>query len=131
VSKPRKAPHIARKTRDLPRFGPGLNAHRLVAETAVDMAQELFEVYARENEFYRALRAGNQITEKAARLVFVERVAPKLLQDARQALALCLTQLDVSEGLKEEIAEALILDAPLQASRLVAESQATVPANLN
>lgn len=128
-----KSPHIRRKTLDLPNFGPGLNAHRLVAETAVEMAHELFEVYARSNDVYRALRAGGQVTAKQARLVFVDRVAPKLFQDARQALTACLSQPDdvVPVAQKNEIAEALILDAPLQAHRMVAASQATVPTSLH
>lgn len=126
-----KSPHIARKTRERPNFGPGLNAHRLVAEQAIEMANELFEVYARENTIYRALRANGQVSAKQARLVFVERVAPKLLEDARQALTLCLSQPDVSVALKDQIAEALIMDAPLRASRLVATDQATIPAYLH
>jgi hypothetical protein len=121
--------HIGRKTRELPRFGPGLNAHRLVAEVAVEMAHELFEIYASDNTIYRALRANGEVSEKAARLVFVERVAPRLLQDARQTLAKMLSQPDdiVPTAQKDEIAEALVLDAPLMASRFVAEDQATIP----
>jgi len=128
-----KSPHIGKRTRDRPNFGPGLNAHRLVAEQAVAMAQELFEVYAQENSIYRALRAGGQVSAKQARLVFVERVAPKLLEEARQALTACLSQPDdmVSVSLKDQIAEALILDSPLRASRLVTADQATIPAYLH
>jgi hypothetical protein len=128
-----KAPHIGKKTRDRPNFGPGLNAHRLVAEQAIEMAQELFEVYARENSIYRALRANGQVSAKQARLVFIERVAPRLLEDARQALTACLSQPDdmVPVSLKDQIAEALILDSPLRASRLVAADQATIPSYLH
>jgi hypothetical protein len=121
--------HIGRKTWEMPRFGPGLNAHRLVAETAVEMANELFEVYARDNATFHALRGRGEITTEQARLVFVDRVAPRLLSDARQALAACLKQPDdvMPRAQKDEIAEALILDAPLQAARFVAADQATVP----
>ena len=101
----------------------------MVAETAIEMAQELFEVYARDNQVYRKLRADGQITEKQARLVFVERTAPRLLEDARMALTSCLAQPDdkVSPWLKEEIYEALLLDSDLRANRFVAEEQAIVP----
>jgi hypothetical protein len=125
--------HIGRKTRELSRYGPGLNAHRLVAEVAVEMAHELFEVYAADNAIYHALRANGEITEKAARLVFVERVAPRLLQDARQTLAKMLSHPDdvVPKAQKDEILEALVLDAPLMANRFVAEDQATIPVTLH
>jgi hypothetical protein len=33
----------------------GLNVHRLVADVASEMANELFEVYARENAIYKRL----------------------------------------------------------------------------
>lgn len=119
-----KSPHIrTKRVVDRPRFGGGLNAHRLVAETAVEMANELFEVYAMENAIYRKLRADGQVTEKHARHIFVERMAPRLLEDARQALTQCLAQPDdvcpVSQ--KDQIAEALIADNDLRAKRMIAE----------
>jgi hypothetical protein len=133
----RRTPHIRTKQlRDRSRIsgpGRGLNAHRLIAETAVEMAQELFEVYAHENDFYRKMRANGQVSEKQARLVFVERVAPRLLEDARQQLTTMLGMGDdvVSPRLKEEIYEALIKDNELRAKRFVAADQATVPGHLH
>jgi hypothetical protein len=111
------------------RFGPGLNAHRLVAEQAIEMANELFEAYARNNAMYHKLRAGGEVTEPQARRVFVERVAPRLLEDARQALTRCLAlpddQMPVAQ--KDEIAEALILDNDLRAKRIVAQNRVRAP----
>lgn len=126
ASKTYGGPHIrTKKLRDPLRTGGGLNAHKLVAEQAVEMAQELFEVYARHNAMYHKLRAGGQVTEKQARQVFVERVAPRLLEDARQALTTCLTLDDevMPVAQKNEIAEALILDNELRAKRIVASDR--------
>jgi hypothetical protein len=131
-----KSPHIGRRTAEPSRLSgaaTGLNAHRMVAEVAVSMAEEYFETFAADNAFYRAIRAQGQITEKAARLVFVERVAPRLLEDARRALTDCLTMGDdvMPKRQKDEIAAALILDTDLRANRFVAEENATIPSVLH
>ena len=110
----------------------GLNAHRLVAAVAIEMAQELFEVYVRDNGVYRKLRADGQVTEKAARRLFVERVAPRLLEDARAQLASMLgPDAPTCEYTKEQIYEALCLDSDLRANRFVAESQAVIPSTMH
>lgn len=112
---------------------PGLNADRLVAQTAIEMAHELFEVYARENAIYHALRQRGEITEKQARARFVKRVAPKLLEDARTTLTQMLGKPDdqVAPGMKEEIYEALVRDNALRANRMVAKERASVPSRLH
>lgn len=131
-----KSPHIGRKTAELSRLSgaaTGLNAHRMVAEVAVSMAEAYFETFAADNAFYRAIRAQGQISEKAARLVFVERVAPRLLEDARRVLTDCLTLDDgtMPRKQKDEIADALVKDTDLRANRYVAEENATIPATLH
>lgn len=131
-----KRPHIGRKTAELSRLSgtnTGLNAHRMVAECAVKMAEEYFESFAVDNAFYKAIRAQGQITENAARLVFVERVAPQLLEDARRALTDCLALPDdvMPRKQKDEIADALVKDTDLRANRFVAEENATVPSTLH
>jgi hypothetical protein len=97
------------------------------------MANELFELYARENAIYKRLRADGAVTERAAREFFVLRTAPKLYEDARQSLAACLALPDdrMSPALKEEIFEALRLDNDLRANRMVAESTASTPTHLH
>lgn len=127
------APHVGRKTLDLPNFGPGLVAHRLVMETAVAMAQEVFEVCASDNGFYKSITADGRLTERAARMAFIERVAPQFLQDARVTLTDCLTRPDevVPAALKLQIHEALCLDAPLMAKRAVDEGRAVIPSHLH
>ena len=115
------------------RLTGGLNAHRLIAETALEMANELFEVYAHENDVYRKLRADGQVTEKAAREFFIHKMTPKLYEDARAQLTQCLAAPDerVSPYMKETIYEALCLDNDLRANRFVAPDQATVPPRLH
>ena len=119
-------PHLGKKTVDANRFsgpGLGLNAHWRVAKVAVALAEELWEVYARSNAFYHRMLADGRVTEKDARRLFVERVAPRMLEDARQALTDCLTQPDsvMPQAQKDEIAEALILDNSFRGKREVAE----------
>ena len=110
----------------------GLNAHRLVAKVAIEMAEEYFEIYARTNGIYRKMRADGQVTERQARRVFVERVAPKLLEDARAQLASMLdANAPTCDYTKEQIYEALCLDSDLRANRQVAEAQAFVPSVLH
>lgn len=106
-----------------------LNAHRMVEEQAREMANELFEVYARDDAFYRALRARGEITEPVARRIFIDRLIPKLYEDARAALSTCLGRPDdeISATLKEEIYEALCADDALRGNRLVAKERGKVP----
>tara|TARA_R110000868_G_scaffold410518_2_gene698938 strand:- start:365 stop:784 length:420 start_codon:yes stop_codon:yes gene_type:complete len=130
------APHVrTKRVIDPSRLsgqGTGLNAHRLVAETAVKMAEECYEAHmSANNSLYKAMRA--KLTEKQARLAFVARVAPTLLEDARVALATMLRQPDdaVPVSMKDEIAEALIKDTDFRANRIVDTGRSTLPAHLH
>ena len=115
------------------RAGGGLNAHRLVAETAVDIANELFEEYARVNAIYRGMREAGLTTEKAARRQFVLLVAPRKLEEARESLVSCLAEPEdrVTAHMKQQIYEALIADNDLRANRTVAASGARIPRRLH
>jgi hypothetical protein len=96
------------------------------------MANELFEVYmGANNELYRAMR--KELTEKQARVAFVSKVAPTLLEDARQALTECLSQPDeaVPVSLKDQIAAALIKDTDFRANRMVDMGRVTIPSRLH
>lgn len=106
-------------------IGHGLNAHRMVAETAVALAQAAFEQYmTAHNEIYRAFR--QNMTEKQARIAFVARIAPIMLEDARLALVDCLAQpeTECSAYMKDQIVEALALDNDLRANRKVTAQHA-------
>ncbi len=108
--------------------GRGLNAHRMVAETAVAMANAAFEKYmSAHNEVYRAFR--QNMTEKQARIAFVSRIAPVLLEEARLMLTDCLSQPDdvCSPHMKEQIVDALVKDTDFRANRSVAAEHAMLP----
>jgi len=100
-------------------------AHYMVAKVAREMAEELFELWASHNEVYRAFEG------KKGRRRFIDRVAPTLFEDARQTLAAMLGRDDVDQRMKDDIYEALTLDAELRAARPVAASVAQVPARLH
>ena len=124
-------PHIGRKTLDNSRLsgaGRGLNAHRLVAETAVKLAYNVYEAWmGANNDLYRTMR--ENLTNRRIETIFVAKIAPTLLEEARIALTECLSQPDseVPVSMKDEIAEALILDNDLRAKRIVAQDRVTAP----
>jgi len=107
----------------------GLNAHIVVAKTAIRMAHELYEVWARQNHIYKQLKEATErgFKVKDPRRLFVKRVAPTLLQDARRAMAQTIAHPDTTEYMREQLAEALIKDAMLQANRFVEKERADVP----
>lgn len=110
--------------------GRGLNAHKMVAETAVSMANAAFEQYmSAHNELWRAMR--ENLTEKQARVAFVARIAPLLLEEARLALTDCLSQPDdvCTPHMKAQIVDALVKDTDFRANRSVA-AQNAMPRNV-
>lgn len=110
--------------------GRGLNAHKMVAETAVSMANAAFEQYmSAHNELWKAMR--ENLTEKQARVAFVARIAPLLLEEARLALTDCLTQPDdeCTPHMKAQIVDALVKDTDFRANRTVA-AQNAMPCNV-
>jgi hypothetical protein len=117
-----QSPHIGRKTLENSRLsgmGTGLNAHRLVAETAVGLAQSCYEAWMGvNNELYRVMR--RELTNKQIETVFIAKVAPTLLEEARLVLTdmLSMGDAEVPKSLKDEIAEALILDTDFRANRV-------------
>lgn len=119
------APHVrTRKVIDPSRLssqGTGLNAHRMVAEVAVEMANHHFEHYMSvNNELWKSLSA--VLTERQARVAFVAKIAPMLLEEARLALTECLSQPDdeCPASMKADIADALIQDNDMRANRVKA-----------
>jgi len=88
--------------------GKGAHAHKMVAETAKKMAEEIYEKNAgRSNEFYA------KYPDLAA---YVAECWPLYLEPARATLAQLLTT-NLEESLKEQIHEALIKDATLRRGR--------------
>ena len=85
-------------------------AHWLVAKTARELAESIYEDLAKDNAFYR-----RHPDQKA----WVEAVHGSLLQQAREALASILNdpRPTISEERREQIAEALIMDASLRRTK--------------
>jgi hypothetical protein len=86
-----------------------INAHKLVAHVAEEMAQEVFEELSKDNRWHAINK------DRAA---FVRTCAPTLRQEARGILAGMLERHDVSEHDKREIFEALMLDKQIPQSGL-------------
>lgn len=76
-------------------------AHKLIAETAREMAKAVYEECASNNAWYAA---------NPSRRNFVRHAAPTLIQQARETLTDMLQQPDVSEAQKAEIMDALVQD---------------------
>lgn len=111
--------------------GTGLNAHRMVAELAVKMADEHFDLYMSENnDLWKLFK--EHLTPKQRRVAFVTRIAPVLLEDARLILTDMLSQpVDVvTQHMKDEIMEALILDNDFRANRKVAAQHAEMASTM-
>lgn len=88
--------------------GKGAHAHKLVAKTAKEMAEEVYEQNAgRSNDFYE------KYPDMSA---YVAECWPLYLDAARATLAQLLTT-NMEESLKEQIHEALIKDATLRRGR--------------
>jgi hypothetical protein len=88
--------------------GKGAHAHKMVAETAKKMAEEVYESWAsRSNEFYAEHRTLEQYVNSCWALY---------LDAARASLAQLLTT-NMDEVLKNEIHDALIKDATLRRGR--------------
>lgn len=80
-----------------------IRAHKMVAHVAREMAMEVYEYKClRSNEFYATFPDMDE---------FVRSVAPTLKEAARKALGEMLAREDVSAIEKQDIYDALILDA--------------------
>lgn len=95
----------------------GQHCHRLVSETAKKMAAELFELFAKDNTWYKGAQKLNPgLSASQLEAMFVKQRWPQLVEDARATLAKLLGT-NIAESLKNEIYQALILDNGLRANR--------------
>jgi hypothetical protein len=74
--------------------------HVMVRQTAISMAQELYELAAKDNAFYKRY---------PTRGAFLRLAWPQLIPQARATLATMLAK-PLDENLKSQIHQALILD---------------------
>lgn len=81
-------------------------AHKMVAELQVEMAQTLYEELAKSNQFYKDWPASK-------RNQWVKACAPTLRDHARSTLAEMLGHHDLTPQEKEDIYQALLLDATI------------------
>jgi len=79
-------------------------AHKMVAHVQQEIAQSIYEQLAKRDDFYKTW---------PDRAVFVKQCAPTLRDAARSVLSEQLARHDVSQVEKEQIYEALLLDAVL------------------
>jgi len=94
-------------------------AHRLVAETAIAMAHELYDALMQNNDWWKRWREWHSGASRSEmEKDFVRRNAAQMLPKARAVLAAMLAQ-PIDENLKESIIDALTLDATLRQGRLV------------
>lgn len=89
--------------------------HEMIAATAKNMAEELYETLAKDNNWY---------ARNPNRRAFVRRVWPSLVSQARATLAGMLGG-SYPEELKEKIADALIKDEELRTVRRALGGKAT------
>lgn len=97
---------------------PQAHAHKLIYETAREMAHELYSTMMSDNEWYRVWKARNPgASPKALESRFVNANVSQLLPGAREALAACLALPGFPEDQKDQILQALILDNTLKLGR--------------
>lgn len=94
-----------------------VHAHPLVAETAVAMCHELYDVMMSDNLWYDLWKKKHPgLSPKGLENAFVKKNVNQILPQARATLAGMLAQ-PIDEGLKERIHEALCLDKTLVKGR--------------
>jgi hypothetical protein len=99
------------------KIGPAGHAHKLVAKIAEEAAKELYEVVMGDNVIRAEWKRQNPgLNEKMLIAKFVKKNLAKCIPFARATLTRMLT-VTVDEGLKEEILDALVLDASLRRGR--------------
>lgn len=94
-------------------------AHPLVAKTAAELAAAVWEeAVTKDNDLYRGMKESNPgCSPDELQRRFVAWLGPELLGDARAMLAQSIATLS-DPALKDQIAEALIADAPLRHGRM-------------
>lgn len=96
-------------------------AHKLIAETAVQMAHELYDTMMQDNQWWEQWKRQNPgASRKVMERRFVNRNIALLVPQARAALAKCLQPgqaSGLSQAQRDEVAEALILDNELVSAR--------------
>lgn len=94
------------------------HCHKLIAQVAHEAAAELYEVVMANNQVRAEWKRQHPgLSDKGLLNAFVARNWGKCIPLARTTLGLMLRQPSISEAQKEEIVEALALDATLMRGR--------------
>jgi|SRR5882724_10376816 len=94
-----------------------VHCHKLVAQTAKEMAGALYEEVMRDNTLWANWKAQcPDLTPPRLQAMFIELMWPKLIEQARATLAKLLAT-PLSESLKQQITDALIKDNTLMRGR--------------
>jgi hypothetical protein len=98
--------------------GLGLNAHRMVAETAMKLAQEDFDWFMSGDNFWWGVF--KRAPAKEGMILYLAAAAPLYLEPARKVLTdlLALPDDQCSVHVKDRILDALIKDTDFRANRL-------------
>jgi hypothetical protein len=100
-----------------------VHAHRLVARTAKEMAEALYEECMTDNAVYAHWKSlCPDLSPNILRVRFVKLMLPNLLDAARATLAKMIST-PLTEQLKAEIYDALILDSAFKRGPATAERQ--------
>lgn len=95
----------------------GLHAHKLVAKTAVELCNELYDTVMSNNQVRAEWKRQNlDAPERLLRRRFIAKNAEKMIEAARTTLTLMLRG-NLPEDQKEIILEALVLDNTLRKGR--------------
>lgn len=95
------------------------NAHRLVLDTAIAMAHEMYDTLMVDDVWYGVWKKRNPgAGAKALETRFVNKVLPQILPQARATLASMLNKPNITQVQKDQIYEALLADNILTHGRL-------------
>jgi hypothetical protein len=102
-------------------------AHKLVRDTAVAMAHELYDTVMQDNQWWSEWQKQNPgASRRALERRFVNKNLPLIVPQARAALAKCLQEGQapgLTEAQKDQILEALALDNQLVEARSIASRE--------
>lgn len=94
-----------------------VHCHKLIRATAIEMAGELYDQVMKDNKIYEYWKTiCPDLTPTLSEILFIEKMWPHLIGQARATLAKMLTT-NISEDLKQTVYDALCKDATLKRGR--------------
>ena len=94
------------------------HCHKMLRKVAQELAGQLYEMLMSDNVLFEEWKKGNPgLSMKALEVRFIAKFWGKCLGEARATLALLLRDQTLPDQVKEDIMEALVLDASLTRGR--------------